>query len=72
LPDTAEIFCNEYNVIIFDEDIHEKMSSYLNEKDLVLRVEVPDHGCNLWVYEYINNILLDQYLSESYETKSIR
>lgn len=62
IQDADEIYYNEYNIIIVDEDLHERVSHYFKQGTNVLKIEIPAHGTFVYVYEYINDQLFENYL----------
>lgn len=62
VPDDAQIYFNSYNIVINDPATHETLSPYLNQENLVIKVEVPEHNCYLWIYQYFNERIFVDYL----------
>jgi sortase (surface protein transpeptidase) len=56
------IYFNEYNIVLIDHEAHEGVKPYLKESDLVIRLEIPEHEINIWVYQYFNERIFNDYL----------
>ena len=65
IEEEVDIYFNEYNIVLIDKISHDSIAPYLKEKDLVLRLEIPEHEINLWVYQYFNERVFNDYLVES-------
>jgi hypothetical protein len=66
LPDDSPIYYNEYNIVIINKAVHDTLEPFLDRKTLMLHFEAPESGWSIWSYQYINDQLFDQYLSDEY------
>lgn len=67
VPEDSEIYYNEYNMVILDPELHELISSFTKKKNLIVRIEIPEHNSYMWIYQYFNDQLFDSYLSDKVE-----
>lgn len=65
VPGDADIYYNDYNIILIDEDINNIVSSYVSKKEYkIMRVEIKEFNANIWVYQYYNDQLFETFLNE--------
>lgn len=57
-----ELYQNAFNILFVQEEDLELFSPFLQDKDLKLRLEIPEMNVNMWVYSIIDNILLKNIL----------
>ena len=70
LDEEVHLYYNEYNLIIIDDDLHEKLSYLFKKGALILKVEIPEHNSYLWVYQYFNDQIFESYLIDSVKLPS--
>ena len=62
IEDDVNIYFNEYNIVVFDPVAHDAIKPYLKADNLVLRLEIPEFDCNMWIYQYFNDRIFNDYL----------
>lgn len=60
--DNVEIYFNDYNIVLFDPIAHEAVKPYLKQDSLVLRLEIPEFDSHIWIYQYFNERIFNDYL----------
>jgi len=58
------LYYNDYNMIITEPELHNVLFPYFKKEALILRVEIPEHNANIWVYQYFNDQLFESYLTD--------
>jgi hypothetical protein len=56
------IYFSEYNVVVMDTITHQAILPYIKSENLVLKVEMPEFDSYLWVYQYFNERVFNDYL----------
>lgn len=56
------IYFNAYNIIIIDILIHDQLRPFLKESSLVLEINMAQSNTHLWIYQYFNERILNDYL----------
>jgi len=64
VSENAEIFFNDYNIVITDIGTHEILSTFIDSKNSILELKMTHSNSYLWIYEYLNDQLFENYLND--------
>lgn len=62
LEGDIEIYFNTYNIVFTDGHIYDQLKPYLGQNSLIIRLELSESNTNLWVHQYFNEQIFNDYL----------
>jgi hypothetical protein len=65
IQDDVDIFFNDYNIVLIDPISFEAIKPYIKEESLALKLEIPEHDNYIWIYQYFNERIFNDYLVDS-------
>ena len=62
IEEDIDVFFNDFNIIITELETYQLLAPYLGEDTLVMKIEIPEHNSYLWVHQYFNKRIFNDYL----------